>query len=62
MTAGLSETPQALESPRLDGDVPVQPVLLACGHEAESEQVVVIRPSGKLKFDCPSGCGLQPAA
>ena len=36
-------------------------VTLACGHQALSQEPVVIRPTGKIKFHCPNGCGLQSA-
>jgi len=34
-------------------------VMLECGHLASDDRSVVIRPIGKIKFDCPYGCGLQ---
>lgn len=33
--------------------------MLECGHLTSDEKSVVIRPIGKIRFDCPYGCGLQ---
>jgi len=37
-------------------------IALVCGHDASEAEAVVIRPTGRVKFDCPHGCGLQATA
>jgi hypothetical protein len=38
-----------------------EPVQLACGHHARDFEPIVIKPTGKLKFECAIGCRPQPA-